>query len=326
MQEKKRRWKWFVPAYIVLAAAFVLTFYLLDDPSVFFRAERAHEQPVYGAVFRSLDEPFYEQLNLLLEEAVELQGGRLLTRTAGRDAGRQAVQIRELAAQGVRGLYVCVENSEETALALREVRHAGLPVVALESAPAAEDCVDGLVVSDNWDIGRQLASWLIQNGGQGRLLLLTDGGLTASAQRFAALRYSLQGSAGIEIAAEYDCGGRLETAEELVAQALAQGVAFDTVVAVNDRCAIGALSALTDAGVKDVRVLGVDGEPQARQLVIAGFLSATLAQRTNELVDGAAWMMQQLESGDEDMEREVLVEARLIYPANTEYYGVDVWL
>lgn len=71
-----------------------------------------------------------------------------------------------------------------------------------------------------------------------------------------------------------------ESAEKRVREALAAGVEFDGVVAFNDYCAIGALQALADAGLRvpeDVAVIGCDDVAEA-ELVRPSLSSISFSQ------------------------------------------------
>jgi ribose transport system substrate-binding protein len=69
---------------------------------------------------------------------------------------------------------------------------------------------------------------------------------------------------------------------------LAQHPTLDTVMALNDPAALGALAALATAGRTDVSVYGVDGVPESKELILSGRMTATAGQSPRSIGRAAA--------------------------------------
>jgi len=89
--------------------------------------------------------------------------------------------------------------------------------------------------------------------------------------------------------------------------------------------AMGTMAALKDAGLAgDIAVYGVDGSPDGKSMVEAGFMAATAAQFPREIGRQAAEAVYRILEG-EPVESVIRIKTELITRDNLELYGSDGW-
>uniref|UniRef100_UPI002FDD132E substrate-binding domain-containing protein n=1 Tax=Muricomes intestini TaxID=1796634 RepID=UPI002FDD132E len=126
--------------------------------------------------------------------------------------------------------------------------------------------------------------------------------------------------------AQQDAKGNLEVAMG-IAEDLLQGKS--DIVAIfggNDPTALGALAAANAAGLKDVKIYGVDGSPDFKTELASGdsLLEGTGAQSPVAIAQKAVEIMYDVMEG-KDVEDRYPVETFMITADNVEDYGTDGW-
>ena len=93
----------------------------------------------------------------------------------------------------------------------------------------------------------------------------------------------------------------------------------------NDPTALGALAALRSAGRdQGVLIYGVDGAPDAKQMILDGRMTATAAQSPKGIGQIAAKTAYKL-LRHRSVKRLILVPVVLIDKTNVAHYGVSGW-
>ena len=108
-------------------------------------------------------------------------------------------------------------------------------------------------------------------------------------------------------------------------QLLEQYPETDIIMCLNDVAAMGTMAALKDAGLAgDIAVYGVDGSPDGKSMIEAGFMAATAAQFPREIGRQAAEAVYRILEG-EPVESVIRIKTELITRDNLELYGSDGW-
>lgn len=91
---------------------------------------------------------------------------------------------------------------------------------------------------------------------------------------------TIEGNDAYQVVDRKDCLGQTEIAMPQVESVIASGVEFDTVMALNDQVAIGALAAIENSNVTtSIKIYGVDGSPDMKNLLATtSSIQATVAQ------------------------------------------------
>jgi ribose transport system substrate-binding protein len=132
---------------------------------------------------------------------------------------------------------------------------------------------------DDAAIGRKLIEWLAQaSGGQASILLLEGSPSAPTARlRLKGVHEQLAEHRDLILLANRVANFDRRQAAEVTAELLPDYPNADTIVALNDEMALGAIATLEREGkLADFRVLGVNGTPEGLKAVQAGKLAATV--------------------------------------------------
>ena len=140
--------------------------------------------------------------------------------------------------------------------------------------------VDTTIVSDNYQAGVLCAQNLMQTQSSAKILLLEHQKAVSAVDRINGFLATIKGHDSYQVVDRKDCLGQTEVAMPQVESVINSGVDFDTVMALNDQVAIGALAAIENMKVTaPVKIYGVDGSPDMKNLLATtSSIQATVAQ------------------------------------------------
>lgn len=235
------------------------------------------------------------------------------------DATTQSGQVDEMIAQGIDVLIVSPEDADGLAGAVDRATEAGIEVIAADRSVATT--VATYIGSDNIEAGQVAGAAVAADFPDGAAVVELAGSLGASPtiDRGAGFLEAVEGT-GVELiatqTADYDRAEGLKVMEDFL-QRFGAGE-IDAVYAHNDQMAFGAIQAIKEAGREgEIKVYGVDGEPEALDLIEAGDYQATVAYPlvVKESVIAAA----KLCAGEEIDER-IVLDSTLINAGNVADY------
>lgn len=188
------------------------------------------------------------------------------------DGYRQLTLIERARTDGARLLAICPLNAELLDTPLHSAQEAGLPLVLLSGDLTGYNGV--LIEGDEFLVGRlpgELAGQLVaeERGGQARAIILDYADLAYLVTRADGLEAGLLAYAPEAVIVGRYRGGTRELGYQSVSQLLADGVAFDVILSINDAGAFGAIEALVEAGIgpDEVLITSVDAEALARRYI-----------------------------------------------------------
>ena len=238
----------------------------------------------FGAVYMTLNNPFYTIINEEMRTQIESHGDVLLSRNPHLDEEEQSKEIQELVEQGIKVLFINPIDSGNIAGALEKAKAAGVSVVAIDTNVARTDLVDSTVVSDNYMAGVQCAKHLLENKSSGRVAILTHAKATSAQNRIRGFIETLKDKPESQIVDQADCLGQLELAMPAMEEMLKRHPDIDVVMALNDPSALGAMAALKNAGrLSDTMIYGVDGTPEAMEMIESGLMTGTVSQEPKKI-------------------------------------------
>src|SRR3712207_6334732 len=206
-----------------------------------------------------------------------------LFRSQGQTA-KQVSDVEDLIARRVSMILLAPREYEGLAPALQAAKRAKIPVILVDRAAAGtpgEDYVT-LLASNFVEQGKRAAEWLAkQTNGKANIVELTGTpGASVAADRAKGFKDEIARHPGMKIIAS-QTGDFSRAAAQRVMQNIAQslGKQITAVYAHNDEMALGAIQALTAAGLKpgtDVKIVSIDGERAALEAIQRGELGATV--------------------------------------------------
>jgi ABC-type sugar transport system substrate-binding protein/tRNA A-37 threonylcarbamoyl transferase component Bud32 len=206
------------------------------------------------------------------------------------DSYNQITQINRARSEGASALIICpvaVDALDETLAAAQAQR---VPLV-FQADKLPENFGGVQVAGDNYEIGiapGQAAGQYIvsERAGRARVIILDYPDLLDIVQRAQGLEDGMKQIAPeAEIVGRY-LGGTRENGRQSVEKLIADGVAFDVILSINDAGAFGAIEAMDAAGFdpSSVAVFSVDAETLAQQYIRDGFFMRGSLTIPRELV------------------------------------------
>ena len=275
MEKREQLFLGFLALMIVLLIAMGLMQFLGADLS----ARQTEGRRKIGAVYMTLNNPFYEVVDEEIRTAVENRGDVLISRDPALSVERQNEEIEELIADGVKLIFINPVDWRRCGPALAKAQRAGVPVIAIDTNVEADEAVVSTVVSDNFLAGQQCARHLVESRQGGKVALLTHAQARSAQDRIQGFLDTLSHYPQFEVVDQEECQGQLEIAMPAMERMIERHPEINVVMALNDPAAMGAMAALRQAGRLDgVAVYGVDGVTETRDLIAQGHMQATAGQ------------------------------------------------
>lgn len=279
----------------------------------------------FGATYMTMNNPFYEIIDNEIRSIVEARGDMLITRDPALDVSKQIEQVKEMIDRKVDGLFINPVDWKMISPALKEAYEAGIPIIVVDSDVFDSELVNCTVVSDNYEAGVQCAEHLLKHHEKGNILVLTHSAAKSGFDRIEGFKDTIKGHEEFVILGEEDCLGQLELAMPVTERLLKEYPKTDVIMCLNDLAAMGTMAALKDAGLeRSITVYGVDGSPDGKSMVEAGFMEATAAQFPRRIGREAAEALYQILNG-EPVEATIRIKTELIDKENLGVYGSDGW-
>jgi len=247
---------------------------------------------VIGVSLLTLDNPFFKVIGTSISAAGAKHGYTTQVVTPEKDLTRQHAQIKEFIVKKVAAIVLSPCDAKGIVPAIAEANAAGIPVFTVD-IPCLEPGVEivAQVCTDNEGGGRMAAEAMIE-GLQGR------GGKVAilHAKKFESCRLRVRGfrevldrhnaasEAKIVVVDEYDSNGAKDIGYKAASDALQATPDLVGIFAINDPAALGAFTAIEEAGkVGQVVLVGFDGQPEGKQAIKEGKIYADPIQFPDQM-------------------------------------------
>lgn len=304
----------------MIAVCYLLFFYPGD-----ISARRTENHLIFGATYMTMNNPYYPILDSYLRREIESNSDILLTRDAAMDQNRQNEEIQELIQAGARVIFLTPVEWDAAQEGLEIAAHAGVPVIIVDTPVRDTALIACSVLSDNYQAGVLCAEHLLKTRQSANIILLEHITARSGAERIQGFLDTIAGHDKFSILAAGESDGQIENAMPVMEKLLRQAPEADTVMALNDPSALGALAAIEGAGLTDRFLLySVDGSPEGKTLVRDGLLHATCAQFPSRIAKEAA-AQGYLALEGKCQEREIIVPVELLTADNIDLYGTDGW-
>jgi ribose transport system substrate-binding protein len=194
------------------------------------------------------------------------------------DVQAQITQIEDLIAQGVEGIALAPTDPNALAPVVDAAIAAGIPVVFVDT----RGINDGVTfIGTNNEVGAALAAqYMCDNLPEGAEVAILQGLISQSTGQ-ARADGSRQGltDCGLNVVAEQTAEWDRSKAISVTENILAGNPNLAGIFGSNDNMALGAVQALKSAAkLEDVLVVGFDANPDAANSILAGEMSASVAQ------------------------------------------------
>jgi ribose transport system substrate-binding protein len=274
---------------ILLAAGLSLAGCNRSDSKSTAGGTAAPSKPVVALVVKTLNNPFFIDMQKGAEEQAKKAGVELVVQAADReiDVERQMQIIENLIERKVSALCITPSGSREIVPVIVKANKAGIPVLIIDTRAdekalaAAGGKIATFIGSDNYDGGKLAGQFIAEKlGGKGNVAVLEGipGHETGDA-RLRGFREALSKVPGIKIVASQPANWERDQGFNVFQNILQAHPEVNALFACSDLMALGATEAIAAAGkTGKIVVVGFDAQPEAREAIKKGVMSATVAQ------------------------------------------------
>lgn len=257
-----------------------------------------------------------EMIEAFKAKAAEYQWTVDVVDTAG-DMGAFASRVEDATTSGVNAIVLVSVDPAQIQDQVDKAKAANIPVVTIDGAKNASTSLN--VTSDNYVLGETMTKFLFdQLGGKGNIVRFFHSAHPGVHQREIALDDALKANAEIKQVGEHyvQVPGQIDDSRAAMDALLLANPgdgAINAVWAAWDEPGIGANLAIEAAGRKGILIAGIDGNPQAIDLIKAcGAYVGTVRQGFGEMANIAATELNTVLAGGPAKADELFAPVELI--------------
>lgn len=279
----------------------------------------------FGATYMTMNNPFYEIIDNEIRSDVEAKGDTLITRDPALSVDKQIEQIENFISMHVRAIFLNPVDLKKLHSVITEAKHAGIPVIVVDSPVINKNDASCTVVSDNYNAGVLCAKHLMATRKSANIMILEHKEAQSAVDRIRGFEDTVKGHSEYKIVARGDSIGQLENAMPVTEKLLKKAPETNIIMALNDPSALGAIAALKSHNMlSKVLVYGVDGSPEAKTMIKDGNMTATAAQFPTQIGKTATEQMYNIINGKTHKSL-CIIPVELISSQNIDKCDVDNW-
>jgi len=286
-----------------------------------------NEKTKIGVTYMTMNNEFYKSIHSEISRIADERGALVYVRDPELDEERQCQQIDDFCAQKVNVIVINpVKGDSQLILrALEKARKQGIKIIAVDTQ-LKNFKPDASIVSDNYQAGVLIAKELMKRSSSARILLLEHKGTISADTRIQGFKDTIEGHESYQIVSELETKGQTEIAMPTVRNFLQLEFEIDTLVALNDRSAIGALAAIKEKGISyPIAIYGIDGSPDMKSLLHStDDVVGTVAQSPLQMGDRVMEVIQDIVDGKSYSE-EVTIPVQMMTKENIDRFDVNGW-
>ena len=252
------------------------------------------EGPTIALILKTLNNPFFIDIEKGAQEACEKLGINLVVQGAERDSDvEKQMQIMEnLIQRGVDAICLVPSGSKEIIPAILKANRANIPVLILDNRVNADALkktggkISIFIGSDNFEGGRIAAHYLAGKLGENGKLAVLEGvpGQEAGDQRLKGFLEAIKEHSGVEVVASQAANWEMDQAFNVTQNMLQAHPEIQALFSCNDNMALGAIEAISAVGkTGEIIVVGFDATDDARDAIRKGTMEGSLAQYPTEI-------------------------------------------
>ena len=242
--------------------------------------EEANGDIVIGVSLSTLVNPFFLDVEEGIRDAAEENNVTVHVVGADDDAAVQSAGIDDLLQHDLDLLIVNPVDAEAIVTTIEYINDThNIPVITLDRSSDGGEVVT-FVASNNVAGGVQAAEFIVDNVGEGAIVVELEGQPGASAARERGEGFNSVADDSLDVVARQTANWNRAEGLSVLESILQAHPEIDAVFAHNDEMALGAIEALRAVGMlDDVLVVGFDGIDDALEAISAGEMAATVAQQ-----------------------------------------------
>ncbi len=249
----------------------------------------AVDGPTVALIMKTLNNPFFIDMQKGAEEAAERLSVNLIVQAAERevDVEKQMQIIENLIQRKVDVICVSPSGSKEIVPAIVKANKANIPVLIVDTRVDAETLqeagarIAAFIGSDNVEGGRIAGEYIVKKlEGQGKVAVLEGipGHETGDA-RLKGFHQAVDHESGIEIVVSQTANWERDQGFNVFQNILQSNPEVQALFACNDMMALGAIEAIAAARKSgEIIVVGFDAVEDARESIQKGEMEGSIAQ------------------------------------------------
>ncbi|MDN4626107.1 sugar ABC transporter substrate-binding protein [Erwinia sp. PsM31] len=253
-----------------------------------------------GVSMALFDDNFLTIVRNSMQKELQKENVKGQVEDAKNDVSQQLQQVQNFIGQGVDAIIVNPVDTNAVKPIMDQASKAGIPLIFINRRPAAELTGKMAYVGSNSQLaGRlQMEALAKQMNYKGNVaILLGDLANESTRERTKGVKEIVAKYPGLKIVQEQTAKFMRNDAVDVVSNWLTAGDDIQAIAANNDEMAIGALQAL-GKNSDHVLVAGVDGTPDALQMIKNGKMVATVFQDAKGQGEGAVQAAVKLAKGE----------------------------
>ena len=252
-----------------------------------------------GLITKTDSNPYFVSMRDAAQAEAEKVGADLTAAagTADGDNDSQVTAVQNMIASGVQAILIVPNDSKAIVPTLQAAQEQGVFVAALDTPTEGNQGVDATWATDNTEAGRLQGAYVkAALGSTPPVVAMLDlqPGVTVGDQRHSGFLEGMGLTDGSpEIAGQENTSGDQGKGQTAMENLLQKNPNINSVYTINEPAAIGAATAIANAGKTDTIVMGsIDGGCSGVQAVQDGKIAATVMQFPSKMavagVDAAA--------------------------------------
>ncbi|CDH33871.1 ribose ABC transporter substrate-binding protein RbsB [Xenorhabdus bovienii] len=234
-------------------------------------------------VISTLNNPFFVTIKDSAQKEADKLGYDLIVLDSQDNPAKELANVQDLTVRGTKLMLINPTDSDAVGNAVIMANKANIPVITLDRT-ANKGNVVSHIASDNRLGGKMAGDFIAEKLGNNAKIIQLEGisgtsGARERSEGFSQAAKNYQFNMLASQPADFDRTKGLNVMQNL----LTAHPSVQAVFAQNDEMALGALRALQTANKKDVLVVGFDGTDDGVKAVRSGKLSATIAQRPDQI-------------------------------------------
>ncbi|MBI5021463.1 MAG: substrate-binding domain-containing protein [Ignavibacteriales bacterium] len=211
---------------------------------------------------------FYKDLEEGLKNEAAKNGYELIVTAGDFDLGKQSNQIEDFITRKVDAIIVCPVDSRGVGPAIRKANDAKIPVFTADIASQEGEIVSH-IASDNVAGGRLAGEYLAKVlNGKGKVAIIGQPTVTSVLDRTQGFKDAIAKYPDIKIVADLNAEGVRDKAMQITSDVLQAHPDLDGIFGINDDSALGALDAVMQYKRLNVKIVGYDATPPARDAIM----------------------------------------------------------
>lgn len=273
---------------VMLVALFVITGCSIEgqnkdaDKKEVSQEEKAKDGDIkIGVSLSTLNNPFFVSIREGVEEVAQNENVETVITDAQNDSSTQNNQVEDLITQGVDLIVINPVDSTAISTSVQKANEANIPVICVDRKSDEGELVS-FIASNNVEGGKLAGEYILEKVGENAEVIQLEGipGASSTRERGEGFTEATDGKINLLASqtANFDRAEGMTVMENL----LQAHPDVKAVFCQNDEMALGASEAVKASG-KDVTIVGFDGNDDALKAVEEGSLSATVAQKPQEM-------------------------------------------